>query len=189
MDKCFAAHEWLSDADLHRNGLESHILPAAGAVHLLCRVEQRPELTFTTRVFSDLRYQLEANQSLLHRFAEGVATSAVSSRSNGCIGLAVETVPYALWILSAGEGRCALNRAVTSYELLDTGEMEAFQNHVNTLKSLGLSYRAASEDKSDKNRSSARMKLEPPIDLIAQYEGLMLSPEQTRREISSSVSV
>jgi chromosome transmission fidelity protein 18 len=188
MEKCYAAHEWLSEADLYRNGLESYIPPAAGAVHLLCRVEQRPDLTFTTRTMSDAHYSQESNQALLHRFAEGLSPNALITRGNGSTGLALEIVPYTLWILSAGDGSGALDRPVTSCELLSKGEMESFQKHVDTLKALGLSYRVSAEEKSSRHHSVPCLQLEPPIDRVAKYEGLILSRERSRREVSPSVS-
>lgn len=189
MDKCYAAHEWLSEADLYRNGLESYIAPAAGAVHLLCRVEQRQDLTFTTRSFSDAHYNQESNQALLHRFAEGLSPHALITRGNGSTGLALETVPYTLWVLSAGEGSGALDRPVTSCELLNKGELESFHKHVDALKFLGLSYRLSAEERGGRHRNVPYMQLEPPIDRVARYEGLILSRERSRREISPSVRV
>lgn len=181
MDKCYAAHEWLSDADLYRNGLESHMPATAGAVHLLCRVEQRPILTFTTRMFFEAHCQLEANQNLLQKFAENAALT----RGNGD-RLTLETIPYALWMLSAGDGSAALNRAVTSVGLLNEAEAQEFQKQVCILTSLGLTYQCASSETSD-NR--LQLQLEPPIDRVAKYSDLKLSQERERRDVSPSVRV
>jgi len=64
--------EWLSGADTYRsyrsnvvmnNGTKHqtmqkyHIPTAAAAVHLLCSVQTRPDLTFSTRPLSDCQYQ------------------------------------------------------------------------------------------------------------------------------------
>jgi chromosome transmission fidelity protein 18 len=183
MDKCYAAHEWLSDADLYRHGLESHMPATAGAVHLLCRVEQRPNLTFTTRKFFEAHCQLEANQNLLRRFAEGVSPDATITRGNGCVGLTLETIPYSLWMLSAGEGSGALDRPVTSVGLLNGAEADSFLRHANILTSLGLAYQFSSAETSDR----PQLQLEPPIDRFARYSELKLSQDRERREVSSSV--
>ena len=62
-DRCAAALQWLSIAD---NRSFQHVFTpcVAAAVHLLCRVEHKPELTYTTRELTDNRYQLEANLRL-----------------------------------------------------------------------------------------------------------------------------
>lgn len=188
LDKCSAAHKWLSDADLFRhNSTEVYIPAVAGAVHLLCRVEQRPDLVFTTRALADAHYHTEANRALLGKFADGLSPQASSTRSNGCAGLAMETVPYSLWILSAGEGCGALDRPVTTYELLTKSELVSFQNHLEALKSLGLNYRASTEDKGDPRQRVPRLQLDPPIDQLAQFAGLRLAQEQTRRDVAPSV--
>jgi len=49
-----------------------HIPTTAAAVHLLCSVETRPDLTFSTRPLSDCHYQNQANVLLIHRFMEGL---------------------------------------------------------------------------------------------------------------------
>jgi chromosome transmission fidelity protein 18 len=184
MDKCYAAHEWLSDADLYRNGLESHMPATAGAVHLLCRVEQRPNLTFTTRQFFEAHCQLEANRNLLRKVAEGA--DATIARGNGGVGLALETVPYSLWMLSAGEGTGALDRPVTSVGLLNGAEVQSFQRHLDVLNSLGLSYQFAGGETGDNRRN---LQLEPPIDRVARYNDLKLSQGRERRDVSPSVRV
>lgn len=186
MDKCYSAHEWLSDADLYRNGMESHMPATAGAVHLLCRVEQRPNLTFTTRKFFEAHCQLVANRSLLQKFAEGLSPDAAITRGNGSAGLALETIPYSLWILSAGSG--ALDRPVTSVGLLHQAEVQSLQRHANILTSLGLTYTSkfSSGEPGDSRRA---LSLEPPIDRIAIYNDLKLPHNGARRDLSPSVRI
>ncbi|KAL3810309.1 hypothetical protein ACHAXA_006536 [Cyclostephanos tholiformis] len=90
-DRCCGALEWLSGADTYRshrsnvamnNGAEHqsmqkyYIPTGAAAVHLLCCVETRPDLTFSTRPLSNCHYQNQANVSLVHRFR--------CSYSSGC---------------------------------------------------------------------------------------------------------
>ena len=75
LDRCWTAHEWLSSMDIYRSQNTSlasnnhaehrviqncHIPSAAAAIHILCRVETRPELTFSLRPLFDSLYQLEA---------------------------------------------------------------------------------------------------------------------------------
>ena len=81
LDRCSVAFEWLSDADTYRSNKSNvamnnsaehqsiqkfYIPSAAAAIHLLCCVETRPDLIFSTRPLSDLHYQSQANSSLVH---------------------------------------------------------------------------------------------------------------------------
>lgn len=192
-DRCAAALEWLSGADLR--GCEQFYVPcASAAIHLLCRVDQKPELTYTTRALSDAYYQTEANKGLTQKFAEGLSMRVRSSR---CIdGMVTETIPYALWMLSAGEGSSALCRPASSLEILNKAEQRAFRSHMITLHTLGLTYVVATEDdqgaySSPKNRNtqSIRMVLEPPIDRLLQFHQLNVRPSDQRKEIPPAVSV
>lgn len=215
LDRCAAAHEWMSSSDMYRShntntndtgamhAMESmHIPPAAAAIHLLCRVEhQRQDLTFTTREFFDARYQQEANASLIQKFAEGFTPKARSSRNGagGSADLTVTEIPYILWILSAGEGPSALDRNTSAYDLLKK-EKQAFDDHVNVLVSLGMTYTLAQDDaggesgRGTNNRNinyreaatSAILRLEPPIDNLIQYMDLNVS--ENRREVAPAVS-
>jgi hypothetical protein len=56
------------------------------------------------------------------------------------------------------------------------------------MKSLGLTYRVSADENSSKHRNVPHMQLDPPIDRVAAYEGLITSQDQRRREISPSVS-
>jgi len=166
-----------------------HIPSTTAAIHLLCRVEQRQDLTYSTRELSDSRYHLEANISLAQKFVEGLSLRARGAR--GIDQLAVETVPYALWMLSAGEGSNALNRAATSVELLSKGEQTAFQQHAATLRALGLSYVAEREETVSGDKASRhlpmkiKIRLEPPIEQFIKFSDL----GNARQEIPPAVSL
>ena len=195
LDRCLAAHEWMSGADVYRsfktnvamtNNNEHqamqkfHIPSAAAAVHLLCRVETRTDLTLSTRQLSDARYQLEANGGLVSRFIEGLSPKARCSMHGP--GVISDFIPYCLWILSAGYGSVALNRAVSSLDILNKFEKIAFDHHVGTLRALGLTY-VKSEDSSfggDGGTGPKRggMRLEPEIDLLSKFEGLNLNKQR-----------
>jgi chromosome transmission fidelity protein 18 len=182
-DRCAAAHEWMSSSDIYRshkaNGVDQyamealHIPSAAAAIHLLCRVEQRQDLTYSTRDLADSQYQMEANSALAQKFVEGLSLRARGTRSVN--QLATETLPYALWILSAGEGSSALARAATSVELLSQGERHAFEQHAGTLRALGLSYVVEQEEAAsgrEYRNLSMKIRLEPPIERIVQFNDL-----------------
>lgn len=165
-----------------------HIPSAAAAIHFLCRVEQRPDLTYTTRDLSDNRYQREANFALTQKFVEGLSPHARGSR---CINLlATETIPYALWVLSAGEGSSSLDRAATSLDILSKGERLSLDQHVATLRSLGLTYVAA-HDEAPKEYGVSHavdIRLEPPIERLVEFNDLSLSTQQKRQAIPPAVS-
>jgi chromosome transmission fidelity protein 18 len=182
LDKCSAAYEWLSSSDLYRShtkgGLDTHALEdmhipaAAGAIHVLCRVEQKQDLLYTTRDFSEARYKLDANLALAHKFAEGISFRSRATRGTG--QLTNETIPYALWILSAGKGNGALDKAVTSVELLSKGEQKSFRRHVDALRTLGLSYVTEQEGlgSRDHGHNFLKLRLEPPIERLVQFADL-----------------
>lgn len=180
LDRCAAAHEWLSSSDLYRshatNGMNGyalealHIPAAAAAVHLLCRVEQRPDLTFSTRELADSQYLMESNDLLVKKFVEGTSLQAHCTRNSSQV--AIDTVPYALWVLSAGEGSSALNRAVTSIDLLSNGERRAFDHHTASIRSLGLSYVPDNDDALNEKGYSVQAvehKLDPPIERLTKF--------------------
>ena len=135
LDKCCAALEWLSGASSYRcnvamnNGAEHqsmqkyHIPTAAAAVHLLCSVETRPDLTFSTRPLSDCHYQNQANVWLIHRFVEGLPPRAGQGIGGGT-DTVVSVIPYGLWLLSAGDGKHALSRKMSSVDILSDEEKE-----------------------------------------------------------------
>jgi len=194
-DRCAAALQWLSGADLR--GMQKMYVPcAAAALHLLCRVEQKPDLTYTTRALTDVNYQREANMGLATKFAEGLSAKYRGSRSLNVI--VRDTIPYALWMLSAGEGSAALSRPASSVEILNKKEQQSFTTHVETLHALGLTYVAATEEFegaeqafSPKNKHGGDMThmiLEPPIDRLVHFNYLNRRPENRREPIPSAVS-
>ncbi len=186
LDRCTLAHEWLSSTDLCRS---KHFLPAAAAaIHLLCRVETRAKLTFSNRQMVDARYQMEANNNLAEKFVEGLAPSARGGATKGTAAL--ETVPYSLWMLSAGDGSFSLRRGVSSMEILNKHERAAFDAHVSTLRSLGLTYvaRGDATTRTFHDNQAVAMRLEPQIDRLVQFDGLIVPPASRRKYIPHVVS-
>ena len=168
--------------------MQSKYLPCgAAAIHLLCRVEQRQELIFTTRELVESRYSKEANQAPTHWFVEALSPQARSVR--GASLEALETSPYVLWILSAGDGSIFLDRIASSLNLLGQKEQIAFDDHVSVLRSLGLTYVVAEDDdetmKWSKTASTqTKVLLEPPLDCFTIFEQL---EESRRRDIPAAV--
>lgn len=151
-----------------------HIPAAAGAVHLLCRVEARPPgLTCTTRPLSDVRYGAEANAGLVRRFAEGMGARARAARGGGPDDVVRDLVPYGLSLLGAGG---ALSSPVSSVETLDGAGREAFAGHVASLRSLGLTYvRDGGREGGDApapHRRGGAVRLEPEIDRLVRFADL-----------------
>lgn len=199
LDRCLAAHEWMSGADVYRsfkthvamnNNNEHHAMQkfhipsAAAAIHLLCRVETRTDLMLSTRQLNDARYQLEANDGLVGRFIEGLSPKARCTMHG--TGVVSDFIPYCLWILSSGFGSVALNRAVSSMDILNKYEKVAFDHHVGTLRALGLTYVKADDTNvgGDSGGGFKRggMRLEPEIDIISKFKGLAV---KRRKEIPS----
>lgn len=143
MDRCAGAHEYLSSASVRSYSFGV----AAGAVHVLCRVEKRPELQVSTRSLLNLQYQREANALLAQK-------------------IPIDTLSHLLWILSAGKGRGALDRSTTSLDVLSHAERQAFEHHVGVLQSLGLSYVVRAEG------HHLEAQLEPPVDQLVVFSGL-----------------
>jgi len=139
-------------------------------------VETRPDLMFNTRRLADVHFHAEANASLVCRFLEGLAPSA---RQGGCGGgveaVVGDVIPFALWLLSAGEGKHALSRPVSSVDILDERESVAFGEHVETLRALGLTY-VTDEDTStfghEGSRETVRVRLEPEIEKLVRFEDM-----------------
>lgn len=139
---------------------------------------------------------MEANKGLTLKFAEGLASQFRGSRSTDI--MVKDTIPYAMWMLSAGEGSGALLRPASSVEVLKKRELRSFESHVATLHSLGLTYVAATEDfegtqqvhtpKNKQGGQTIQMILEPPIDRLVQYQFLRLSHEHRRQNIPAAVS-
>ena len=184
LDRCWTAHEWLSTSDIfrsmktsvasnnmaeHRTMQKWHIPSAAAAVHLLCRVETRPDLTLSLRDLNDTIYQLEANSGLADKFLEGLSPLAKSGMNKS--HFVSDVLPYCLWLLSAGSGNGSLTRPVSTVDILTKEEKIAFDAHVKLLTALGLTYVKDSDDISDQmNPSRAlKMRLEPEIDKISSY--------------------
>eukprot|EP00984_Skeletonema_dohrnii_P028472 scaffold18471_cov128-Skeletonema_dohrnii-CCMP3373.AAC.2 len=191
LDRCSVAFEWLSEADTFRshksnvamnNSAEHHsmqkfyIPTAAAAIHVLCCVETKPDLTFSTRPLSDLNYQNQANVSLVQRFVEGLAPRARSGVGGGTNNIVADVIPYSLWLLSAGDGKHSLSKPVSSVEMLSVEEKVAFSAHVSTLRALGLTY--IKEDfgfnnaRNFDNGPNENVRLEPEIDKLVKFEGI-----------------
>lgn len=191
LDRCSVAFEWLSEADTFRshnsnvamnNSSEHHsmqkfyIPTAAAAIHVLCCVETKPDLTFSTRPLSDMNYQNQANVSLVHRFMEGLAPRARSGVGGGTHNVVSDVIPYSLWLLSAGDGKHSLSKPVSSVEMLHAEEKLAFSAHVATLRALGLTY--VKEDvgfndtRNFDNGPNENVRLEPEIDKLVKFEGI-----------------
>ena len=152
LDRCAAVHEWLSSCDLSPQFGDLNVSATVGVTHLLCRVENKQELTFST-------VRPEPDEVVMNKFCHGLRLSR---------SLAVlETIPYALWMLSSGG---ALHRAATSIELLTPPEKEVFDEHVDTLVSLGLTYQHG--------------ELEPPI-----HNLVPVVADNERPEVSPAVSL
>jgi chromosome transmission fidelity protein 18 len=136
----------------------------------------------------DVKYQLEANDNLIEKFIEGLAPSARGGATKGTA--AIETVPYSLWMLSAGHGSSSLSRGVSSMEILSKNEKAAFDAHVSTLRSLGLTY-VARDDASMRpfnDNKPVAMRLEPQIDRLTQFDDLSLPPGSRRKYVPHVVS-
>lgn len=188
LDRSWSAHEWLSSADIYRSSGMSgasnnvgdsfhmqklHIPSAAAAVHLLCRIETKPDLTISNRSMMDALYLLEVNIGLIDKFLDGLPPSVrCYIRGSGVI---TELLPYCLRLLSAGQGVGSLNRAVSSIEILTKEEKIAFNAHVAILRALGLTYvkeDSDHDDNNDNNVQSHEMRLEPEVDKIVQFQSL-----------------
>ena len=203
LDRCASALEWLSGADTYRsfrsnvamnNSAEHmsmqkfHIPAAAAAVHLLCCVETRPDLTFSTRPLSDAHYQNMANVSLVQRFVEGLTPRARRGVGGGTDTVVSDVIPYGLWLLSAGDGKHSLSRPVSSADMLSAEEKLAFSAHVETLRALGLTYvkdesfGPAFEYKNP-NSQAVNVRLEPEIDKLVKFEDLGEGGSGGRKDI------
>lgn len=172
LDRCATIYEWLSASDLFRSSfaLEAwHMPTAAGAVHVLGRVERPPNnLVFSTRFFSDMKYQSDGHVALLHRFAEGLAQSQLVSVCRAV----VETIPYAMAIVVPLVAM-QIRRTVTSVEVLTPVERKSFDQAVQIMTGLGLSYVTSDEsnESSFGGPSGKTLRLEPPVDRLTSFEG------------------
>ncbi|KAL7529733.1 hypothetical protein ACHAXR_003127, partial [Thalassiosira sp. AJA248-18] len=197
LDRASSALEWLSGADTYRShrsntvmnnsaehmSMQKFYIPsAAAAVHLLCCVETRPDLTFTTRPLSDAHYQNQANVSLVQRFVEGLAPRVRRGVGGGTDTVVSDVIPYGLWLLSAGDGKHSLSRPVSSVDMMSDEERLAFRAHVETLRALGLTYvkdergggggPSSSFDYKNPNGPMENVRLEPEIDKLVKFEDL-----------------
>lgn len=191
LDRCWTAHEWLSSVDVYRSYTSSvamnnssehrtmqkfHLPTAAAAIHLLCRVETKSDLMYSIRQLMDTSYQLEANESLVDKFLEGLPPSVRSASQRK--HLVSDVIPYCMWLLSAGTGRGALNRPVSSFDILTKEEKSSFEAHVAILRSLGLTYVVSENVDSANSSMNMSMRLEPEIDKISLFKGF-----KTKREV------
>jgi chromosome transmission fidelity protein 18 len=197
LDRCATANEWISGADvfssdhlgdnpMHMYGMQRmHIPSVAGAIHLLCRIETKSDLTFTTREISNLRYQTEANLGVVQKFSENLPPSA---KCRAVDRLSLELIPFALWVLSAGEGAGSLNRAASSLEILTKHERIALDAHVAVLGALGLTYVVDQESVKHSDHVVSQMRLEPPIDRLVSYQKMIPDKTRLRKEVPAAVS-
>ena len=177
MERCLLAHEWLS------GGVDMSYMSSAAAcaIHVLCRIETRVDLTLSNRDSSNAHFQREAHRGILEKFVEGLHQSSYDNAIT-------ETVPYALWILSAAD---ALSRPVSSIGILSKKELVAFDAHVSTLRSLGLTYVATTRPNSvaqQEMTSSVEMRLEPEIHQLVYFKGYRATLENRRKKVPSVVS-
>jgi chromosome transmission fidelity protein 18 len=196
LDRCWTAHEWLSSSDIYRSHKTSvastnhsehrviqnfHIPSAAAAVHVLCRVETSPDLTFSLKPLSDSIYQLEANSGLINKFLEGLCPKSRSGVS--ICGFTSEVLPYCLRLLSAGMGSGALNRDVSTVDILTKEERLAFDAHVEMLRVLGLTYKKVEDSHTQglTRPNESEMILEPEIDQIIQFQSLKMSGRRSNK--------
>lgn len=194
-DRCSTAHELISGSDIGYGTTSfsslSHVPFLAASIHLLCRVELKADLTYSTRDFADVHYQRETNLGMVQRLIEGLPAKSGMK----CLGfLAQELIPYAMWMLSAGSGKSSLSRAASSIDMLTKTERASLDAHVALLQSLGLTYSHNSEELGMKKEFTSnlqqqqQMVLEPPIDRLVVFKKLRISPYFSRIEIPSGVS-
>lgn len=195
-DRCSTVHELISAADIG-NGSASfsrhdHVSFVAASIHLLCRVELKPDLTYSTRDFADAHYQRETNIGMVQKLIEGLPAKSGNMK---CLSfLAEELIPYAMWVLSAGSNKSSLNRAASSIDMLTKTERASVDAHVVLLQSLGLTYSCDNGELGMKkefttnSQQQKRMVLDPPIDRLVVFNKLRVSPYLRRIEIPTGVS-
>jgi chromosome transmission fidelity protein 18 len=185
-DRCSAVHELLSfAADSHQSGYSVPIVTAG--IHLLCRVETKPNLTFSNREMTDIKYRRESNLGLVQKFMEALPTKAKNIKCNSL--LTEEFIPLALWILSAGDGSASLSRPASSMDILTKMERDAANNHVAALRALGLTYTVDHEQKNNSFSSfqAIEMRLEPPIHRLVEFKFLNNPGGAYRKEIPTKM--
>jgi len=193
MDRCAAAHDWLSSGD-SANHLIVHDIytaPVAAAIHFLCRIDTRPDLQLSNREMTQAKFKSEVHDGLVGRFMEGLVPKFRAAVTTSVVKQ--EVVPYSLWLLSAGEGNISMNRAVTSIDMLNADEKTAYYSHVSKLRLLGLTYVPVNQNDDDSREykggiSFRSMRLEPEIDSVVQFKGFNEGQSVNRREIPDVVS-
>jgi hypothetical protein len=110
--------------------------------------------------------------------------------------LTKELIPYAPWVLAAGNGNSSLNRAASSIDMLTKVERESVDAHVALLRTLGLTYVAAVDEPDFRRKDpmvqmtvNKKMVLEPPIDRLVAYTQMKFSSRLERIEVPAAVSM
>lgn len=191
-DRCSAAHELLSFAANAQNEQSGYAVPVVTAgIHLLCRVEVKPDLTFSTRELADIKYRRESNSGLVQKFCEGLPAKAKNLKCNYL--LAEEFIPLALWVLSAGDGSVSLSRAASSIDILTNKEQDAAKKHVEALCGLGLTYVVDREQQEKEGAGASyrtgvnEMRMEPPIHRLVEYNSVRHPGGLCRKDIPSQM--
>jgi len=135
----------------------------------------------------DAHYQVEANHALVLKFLEGLSAK-MRCGMNGA-SITTEIIPYCVWLLSAGKGNNSLNRAVSSIDILNNHEKEAFQAHVATLRALGLTYVKDDTERRRHEHEMGVLRLEPDIESVTRFKDLVIPKGSKRRSIPSAVSL
>jgi hypothetical protein len=195
MDRCDAAHGWLSLWPDTSPSVTSTAPIIAAAIHFLCRVNTRPDLQLSNRKVIEAKFKKDANNDLIDCFTEGFTPKLRSFVTRSTVKL--EFVPYTMWLISAGATNGAsLARSVTSFDMLNADEKKMFSAHVATMRALGLTYRPhdhgsasitndSGEQVTHANLSFVSMKLHPEIDKLIHFRGLDFS--HNRVEIPDAV--
>ena len=189
-DRCSAAHELLSFAAVAHNQQSGYSTPVVTAgIHLLCRVEVKPNLIISSRELTDNKYRRESNLGLVQKFCEGLPAKAKNLKCKSL--LAKEFIPLVMWILSAGNGPASLSRAASSIDILTKKEQDAAKKHVETLYALGLTYIVNREEQEKRidgpSHQMNEMRLEPPIDRLVEYTALRQRGTLCRNDIPSKM--
>lgn len=183
-DRCSAAHELLSfAAGAHH---QQSVSVVTAGIHLLCRVEVKPNLTFFSRELADMKYRRDSNMGLVQKFCEGLPAKAKNLKCNSL--LAEELIPMVAWVLSAGDGAASLSRAASSIDILTSKEQDAAKKHVEALCGLGVTYTVDREQEKQRAGSSyqaglSEMHMEPPIHRLVEYTSLCHPGGLCRKEI------
>lgn len=191
-DRCSAAHELLSfAADAHHDQSGYAVPIVTAGIHLLCRVEVKPNLTFSLRELADMKYRRDSNLGLVQKFCEGLPAKAKNLKCNYL--LAQEFIPMALWVLSAGDGSVSLSRVASSIDILTNKEQAIATRHVEALCGLGLTYVVDREQEEKEVASSSyrtgasEMRMEPPIHRLVEYSSLRRPFGLRRKDIPSKM--